>query len=260
MSKTTWIIFAALCIILLGGLVWVSQSNRLDVSKVDEWKITSSGTPKSGEPNLESDSDFDNGGIADHVLGNKDAKVIIIEYGDYECPGCGAFAPVMSQVSAKYGDSIAFVFRNFPLSSIHPNARAAAAAAESAGLQGKYWEMHDKLYDNQQNWENLNGKQRTDTFASYATTLGLDKDKFIAGLTSDQVIKKIDFDIALGDKVGVNATPTVFVNGKKADQSVKDGKLVTANNTDPLVWSSADTFENLMVNPALQKAGVAIPK
>lgn len=240
MSKTAWIIFSALCVLLLGGLIWAAQSNKLDVSKVDSWQIQT--------------ATKDNGEIADHVFGNKDAKVRIVEYGDFQCPGCGAAYPVMKEMSQKYSEDVAFIFRNFPLSSIHPNARAAAAAAESAGLLGKYWEMHDKLYENQNNWETLSGQDRTNTFASYAVSLGMDKDKFIAGLTDERVLNKIDYDTALGTKVGVSGTPSIYVNGKIADQSVKDGKLVAGNNTDPLVWSSSDLFDKYAVDPAIKAA------
>lgn len=244
MNRTTWIIFSVLCVALLGGLVWVSQSSKLDVSKLDIWKIQ----PASKQ----------SGDIADQVFGNKDAKVQIIEYGDFQCPGCDAAAPVLKQISEKYKDSVAFIFRDFPLSSIHPNARAAAAAAESAGLQGKFWEMHDKLYDNQKSWETLTGQARTDVFTSYASSLGLDKAKFLKDLDSKQVANKIDFDVALGQKAGVSATPSIYVNGKLTDQSVRDGKLVAPNNTDPYVWTDAGNFEKLILIPALEKAGVKV--
>ncbi len=92
----------------------------------------------------------DNGNIADHEFGGADAKVTIIEYGDYQCPACGTAAPVMREVSHQYKDKgVSMIFRNFPLTTIHPNALAAASAAEAAGLQNKFWEMHDKLYATQ---------------------------------------------------------------------------------------------------------------
>ena len=135
MTKKTWIIFAVICIGIIGGLVYMSNGNKIDVSDVDEWSIQAA-SAKSGD-------------IADQVYGNKDAKVVIIEYGDYQCPGCASAQSALKTVSEKYKDTVAFVFRNFPLYSIHPNAFAAASFAEAAGLQGKYWEMHDKLYTTQ---------------------------------------------------------------------------------------------------------------
>lgn len=248
MNRTAWIVFIVLCVGFLGGLVWISKGKALDVSSVDTWAF------QNGESR--------NGNIADHVYGNKDAKVRIIEYGDYQCPGCGqAYQPVKTVVE-KYKDNVAFVFRNFPLPSLHPNARAAAAAAEAAGLQGKFWEMHDLLYSNQSSWENLSGTQRTDQFASYANQLGLNRDQFLKDITSSAVTDKIAYDQALGQKVGVSGTPSIYVNQKAITQYVHDGQLVdnpVDKNSDRVVWSSADSFEKFVVVPALKDAGVTIP-
>ena len=113
--------FVAVCVVLLGGLVWVSQGAKIDVSNVNTFSVLA------GEER--------NGNIADHVHGKSDSKVIIYEYGDYQCPGCKAAFPTLKTVYEKYQDKVGFVFRNFPLSSIHANARSAASAAEAAGLQ-----------------------------------------------------------------------------------------------------------------------------
>src|SRR4051812_16240717 len=118
MSGKGWIIFGAICVVLFGGLVFWSGRDRVDVSSVDTNKIQ----PASS----------DSGNIGDHVFGNKDAKVVLMEYGDFQCPGCGSAHPTVKALSEKYKDQLAFVFRNFPLTSIHPNARAAAAAVETA--------------------------------------------------------------------------------------------------------------------------------
>lgn len=203
MSKKAWIIFASACIILLVGLVYVSSKDKVDVSKVDASKIQSAATQS--------------GGIADHVFGKKDSKVVFIEYGDFQCPGCGSAYPTIKNVTEKYKDQVAFIFRNFPLTSLHPNAKAAAAAAEAAGLQGKYWEMHNTLYANQSSWENLDSNQRVNFFADYAKTLGLNVTKFKEDMASTKVTQKINFDIAVGKKIGVNATPTLYLNGKAVD-------------------------------------------
>jgi protein-disulfide isomerase len=243
MTKKTWIIFVVICAAILGGLIWMSKNNQVNVADVDINAIQSASEQ--------------NGNIADHVSGNKDAKVTIIEYGDFQCPGCKSAAPVMKTIKEKYKNDVAFVFRNFPLP-IHGNARAAAAAAEAAGLQGKYWEMHDKLYESQNEWAELSGSTRLDTFAAYAGFLGLDRDKFLADIEKDEIATKINFDKALGTKAGVTGTPSIFVNGEHADQSVKDGKLVDGNNTDPLVWSSVELFEQYVLIPALKEAGVAV--
>ena len=216
MSKKAWIIFAAVCIVLLAGLVYVSNKDKIDVTKVDANSIQ----PARSE----------SGDIADHVFGKADSKVVFIEYGDFQCPGCGSAYPNIKQVTEKYKDQVAFIFRNFPLTSLHPNARAAAAAAEAAGLQGKYWEMHNKLYENQRDWENLSSNERTDFFAGYAKDLGINVDTFKTDLSSPKINQKISYDIEVGKKAGVNATPTLYLNNKAVEQDTWNdaAKLDTA--------------------------------
>lgn len=245
MSRNAWIIFSVICIAVLGGLVWMSQGNRLDVSNVNALEVQS--------------ANDDNGNLADHTIGNTDAKVTIIEYGDFQCPGCGSAAPVLKQVMDKYQDDVLFIFRNFPLSTMHPNARAAAAAAEAAGLQGKYWEMHEKLFSTQSEWGSLSGANRTDMFAVYARELGIDSDKLKEDLGSSDIGAKINYDTAVGKKVGVSGTPAIYLNGEKVDFYAKDGKRVDSNTdgSNP-VWSTASDFEELVIKPALREAGVEL--
>jgi protein-disulfide isomerase len=205
-SKKAWIIFASVCIVLLGVLVYLSSKDKVDVSKVDSNTVLNAATQS--------------GNIADHVFGKKDSKVLFVEYGDYQCPGCGNAYPTIKTVVTKYQGQIAYVFRNFPLTSLHPNAKAAAAAAEAAGLQGKYWDMHDKLYENQSSWENLSATDRTDYFANFAKDLGLNVDQFKTDMASMSVTEKINFDLALGKKIGVNATPSLYINGQAVSSDV----------------------------------------
>ncbi len=243
MSKTAWIIFAVLCVGLIGGLVYMNTQNRVDVSDVNITEI---------QPASEQSGD-----IADHVYGNPEAAVTIIEYGDFQCPGCGDAFPVLQQVKNTYEDDIAFVYRNFPLSTIHPNARAAAAAAEAAGLQDAYWEMHDQLFANQDAWSSLGGSERTDVFAGYAEGLGLDRDQFLSNIESPEIAAKINFDAELGKKAGVTGTPGIFVNGEKVDQYYAGDELVSQNTEGAsLVWSNYDAFVSLILEPALREAGV----
>lgn len=217
MSKKAWIIFAAICIVLLGALIYFSGRNKVDVSNVDANKIQGASEQS--------------GNIADHVFGKADSKVVLIEYGDYQCPGCGAAYPNVKQVSEKYKDQVAFVFRNFPLTSLHPNARAAAAAAEAAGVEGKFWEMHNMLYEGQSKWENLNASERTDFFKGYAKDLGLNVTTFATDLASERINQKISYDQAVGKKINVNATPTFYLNG----QTVEQDTWANASNLDKAV-------------------------
>jgi protein-disulfide isomerase len=219
MNKYGWIIFSAVVIGLLGGLIiWTRLANpTADVSKIDNNSILA--------------ASVDSGNIADHVEGNKESKVILIEYGDFQCPGCGAAYTNVKTLMGEYGDRVAFVFRNFPLTSIHPNAKVAAAAAESAGLQGKYWEMHDVLYQNQSAWENLDTSKRTDAFVSFASQIGLDTAKFEEGLANPDVIKKVNFDLTLGKRNSVSSTPTFFLNGEKLDNTAAAEGIIKGDLT-----------------------------
>jgi protein-disulfide isomerase len=205
LSKITWIIFAVVTVGILASLIIISGDSKLDVSTVDTNAIQ-----------IANDQ---NGNIGDHIFGKVDSKVTLIEYGDFQCPPCGNIHPGIKAITEQYKDQLRFVFRNFPITTSHPNAKAAAGTAEAAGLQGKYWEMHNKIYESQSAWSSLSGTERTDFFAGYAKELGLDMDKYnsdLAGKTnSTSVNEKINFDYALGKKAGVDATPTFYLNGVK---------------------------------------------
>lgn len=152
----------------------------------------------------------------DHTEGNKNAKVTLIEYGDFQCPACGAVFPIMKDLKQKYSKDVLFVFRNFPLISIHANAFAAARAAEAANLQGKYWEMHNQLYETQSVWGQLSSNQQA-TFEGYAKDLGLDVNKFKTDYESETVADRINRDISSASQFSVQGTPTFVLNGKKVD-------------------------------------------
>lgn len=211
MNKVGWIIFTAVVVVLLGGLVvWARISNPpIDLSGVENNSIVAASEQ--------------NGNIGDHVKGSDANKIILVEYGDYQCPSCQGAFPNLNKLMDEYGDNIQFIFRNFPLTAIHPNARAAAAAAEAAGLQGKFWEMHDLLYESPSDWQNLDTTKRLDVFTNYASSLDLDIEKFKSDFAGSQVSKKINFDMALGKSVGTSATPTFFLNGEKLDEATSSG-------------------------------------
>jgi protein-disulfide isomerase len=144
----------------------------------------------------------------DHIQGNPSAQVTLLEYGDYECPYCGEAYGVLKEVQKHMGATIRFVFRNFPLREMHPHAMKAAEAAEAAGAQGKFWEMHDMLYENQESLaiEDLRG---------YAKALGLDSAKFDHALEAGTYKAKIMHDFKTGVMSGVNGTPTLFINDER---------------------------------------------
>lgn len=148
-----------------------------------------------------------------HVTGKNTMGVTLLEYGDFQCPYCGQYYPIVKGVVEQYGDKIAFQFRNFPLVQIHKNAMAASRAAEAADKQGRYWEMHDLLYTNQSSWSESSNP--TTFFNQYATQLSLNQKQFTSDMNSQATLDVINADLAAGGKVGVDSTPTFFINGKK---------------------------------------------
>jgi protein-disulfide isomerase len=149
---------------------------------------------------------------ADHVLGNAHASVTIVEYGDFECPNCKQAAPAVKLLLQRFTGRIAYVFRNFPLEEVHPHALHGALAAEAAGAQGKFWQMHDLLFDNQQH---LKLKQ----LRGYAEKLELDMVRYDAEMAGETRLQRIREDIEGGRRSGVRATPGFFINGKIQDVS-----------------------------------------
>lgn len=230
MSKKAWIIFAAVCVLILGSLVALSNSKKVNVSNIDPNKVQTASEAS--------------GNIADHAFGKQDSKVVLVEYGDFQCPGCGGMYPTVKSIKEKYKEQLTFVFRNFPLTQIHPNALVAAAAAEAAGLQGKYWEMHDKLFESQKSWETATVKNRIDIFTQYAKELDLDVDKFKTDIASENVTKKVNYDSAIAKKINASSTPTFVLNGKQLTQEE---------------WGNPEKFEAAIV-AQLKENGIALPE
>ncbi len=166
------------------------------------------------KPNIGSQAEILTMRADDWVRGPRTAKVQMIEFGDFQCPACGAYFPVVLQLEQKFPNDLAVIFRNFPLSG-HKNAYVAAQAAEAAGMQGKFWEMHDKLYSSQTEWSEANNA--AEIFHGYAQGLGLDLAKFDADYAGSAVKKLIDTDRLEGIKIAVDHTPSFYVQGKLID-------------------------------------------
>lgn len=148
-----------------------------------------------------------------HKMGN--GSIQLVEFGDYQCPACGAAHPVLKQLLKEYDGKVTFYFRNFPLTQIHPNAMSSANAAEAAGAQNKFWEMHDKLYETQDDWSNASATDLTGKFEGYAKELGLDVEKFKTAYANKEFQSLIDQDLADAGALNLNGTPTFFFNGTK---------------------------------------------
>ena len=159
----------------------------------------------------------------DHRQGPDSARVTLVEYGDYECPYCGAAYPIVKDIQQRLGDRLRFVFRNFPLNNAHPHAEHAAEAAEAAGAQGKFWEMHDALYEHQRA---LGDEQ----LEEYAGVVGLDVGRFDREMEAQAHLERVREDFMSGVRSGVNGTPTFFINGRRHDDSYDLETLLAAIN------------------------------
>lgn len=205
MDKRFLIILTA-AILIFGGIFWATKSKT--------------NAPGSSNGNAASN----------HIAGNKDSSVKFVEYGDYQCPFCAQYYPIVNQVKQKYGNQISFQFRNFPLTQIHQNTMAASRAAEAAALQGKFWQMHDLLYENQSSWESVSSP--TSMFDQYAQQLSLNMEQYRKDQNSPAVLATINADLAAGQAAGVNSTPTFFLDGKKLTSPPTDlagfSKLIDA--------------------------------
>jgi protein-disulfide isomerase len=157
----------------------------------------------------------------DHMQGPPDAPVTLVEYGDYECPFCGAAYAIVKAIQERLGDQLCFVFRNFPLTEAHPHAEDAAEAAEAASGQGKFWPMHDMLYENQDALE-------PEDLVQYARSLRLDLPRFVKELSEHVWAERVREDFRSGVRSGVNGTPTFFINGVRHDGGYDMASLLAA--------------------------------
>jgi protein-disulfide isomerase len=154
-----------------------------------------------------------------HIRGNAAAPVTLEEFGDFQCPSCGAYYPELKKIENEFGDKLRVIFREQPLVPMHVHALMAAQAAEAAGLQGRFWEMHDKLYENQTAWSDA--RDLVPIFVDYAKQVGLNTDQFLKDLNGEAVAARIFQDGKRAHALGVNSTPSFYVNGKE----VKDDQL-----------------------------------
>lgn len=188
-------ILAIIVIAVVGGALFFTRSNeqKSDVKPADVATVSED----------------------DYVEGNPEAKVTLIEYGDFQCPYCGAVYPVLKEVLPEYKDDVKFVFRHFPITSIHPNALVAHKAAEAAGQQDKFWEMYDKIYQDQAAWST--STEPIKIFEGYAKELKLDMDQFKKDFEDTATLDRINKVKGAGSAAGVESTPSFFLNGKKMD-------------------------------------------
>jgi len=157
----------------------------------------------------------------DHVRGQIDAPITVLEYGDYECPLCAKAQPIVSEIQQRFGDKLCFAYRHFPVTRVHPHAERAAQAAEAVNAQGKFWEMHELLLENQRALDNK-------ILSACAAALGLDEARLLGELMLEIYARRIHRDFNLGVQEGVNATPCFFINGRRYDGAIRLEPLLVA--------------------------------
>ena len=203
MKKKFWII-AGIVVVVLGIGFWLAMKSP-----------TTMGIPTAPKPdaNIKGSQTLERS--YSHMTGSPSAKVTLVEFGDYECPVCGEASQPLNDIISKYKNNpnFNFVFRNFPLDSIHPYAEIAAEAAEAAGAQGKYFQMHDALYTNQDEW--TGSTDPVTDFVKYAQQIGLNMTQFKSDINSYKYQNNVAQDLADGNAYGIDATPTFFLNGQK---------------------------------------------
>ncbi|MEK9196563.1 MAG: thioredoxin domain-containing protein [Patescibacteria group bacterium] len=204
MSKQ-FLLIVAIVIALLGGTLVLTKKSD-NKANTDGAKTSTNGS--------------------NHRTGNLSSKVTLTEFGDFQCPACKSYYPIIKQVKEEYKDKIIFEFRHFPLVQIHPNAFIASRSAEAAGNQNKFFEYHDLLYENQDSW--AQSQNPSSMFEEFAKQLGLDITKFKADVVSEQTADIINADAKKAQSIGANSTPTFAINNKKIDnpKSIEEFKKV----------------------------------
>jgi protein-disulfide isomerase len=205
MNKVTAIVIVILILCFGGLIVWSISNSRSKSIDFDAYNPSTIISPNTS-----------NGEIGDHARGNIDSPVIFVEYADFQCAGCASMHPRIDTLLEEYGDRVAFVFRNFPIKG-HSNSRAAAGAAEAAGLQGSFFAMTTTIFNNQAVWSNASGTERASIFVDLFRQIAPDGniDQFKSDMGSSRVTKKIDFDYNLGAKKdNVTGTPSIHINGE----------------------------------------------
>jgi protein-disulfide isomerase len=198
-----FIIVAAVALATLGSGAMLYRANRPQLLAIPEDKKLAG---KSGDESL-------------HIRGNPDAPVTLEEFGDFQCPPCGSFSGFVAELVKEYDSRVRLVFRNFPLK-MHEHAREAALAAEAAGLQGRFWEMHDVLYREQADWSKAPNVR--ELFESYAGMIGLNLDQFKKDMDGEKVRERVDSDRQRGESLGINVTPSLFINDRPLESKDKN--------------------------------------
>jgi len=225
-----FLIILAVLGVALGAGWYLTRSAKDSAQSPNAISINNS-APTSPTPVAKVTNSADPGAQPPHSIGPENAPAVLEEFGDFECPPCGLLHPVLKTMEKEFGPRLRVVFREFPLVPTHPHALAAARSAEAAGLQGKFWEMHDLLFENQRTWhEQFDARP---TFEGYAQKLGLDMERFRRDVSSQVVEQRIFLDGKRAHGLGVKGTPTVLLNGREVPfESLAPEKLRVLINVE----------------------------
>lgn len=201
-NKVFIIISLATCLLIFGGISLMSRNGgQSSAVKVNDSILISANSYKT--------SGFENG---NYLPASPSATITLVEFGDYECPACGLYEPYVKQILTDFPGKVTYTFRNYPLTQ-HKNAPISSYAVEAAGIQGKYWEMHEIMFSTQSDWSNLSDP--SSLFIDYAKTLGLNTDQFTSDMNSQKIKDIVAADKNDGETVRLSETPTFYLNGIK---------------------------------------------
>jgi protein-disulfide isomerase len=227
--------FVMIAIVLGAGLLtarYLQRSSSESSSTPLPAAAASPSTSSASSASSEASSQKEPGAQPPHAQGNPNAPITLEEFGDFECPPCGMLHPILKQLEAEYGPAkVRVIFREFPLVPTHAHALAAARSAEAAALQGKFWEMHDLIYERQKDWHEAFDVRQI--FEGYAKQIGLDVEQFRRDIASEVVERRIFLDGKRAHALGVTGTPTVFLNGREIPfESLEPPKLKALINAE----------------------------
>lgn len=211
-SLTPLLIIAAVAVVVVLGIFLIVRSGDKENAVEDTNSGAVTNNADTGPTPLANWTSAPPGAVPPHFKGSESAAVIVEEFADFQCPQCAVVHPRMNEINARFGNKIRFVFRNYPLTTLHPNAYDAAVASEAAALQGRFWEMQNQLFMNQTQWSSATDARRL--FAGYAEKIGLDVERFGNDILAMNTKLRVDSDMRRGRALNITGTPTILVNGR----------------------------------------------
>ena len=261
-AAVPFLIIGAVLVFVIAGVWWFSQSSEETAANISATNKSNVSQTNLNAQALAVYNAAPPGAQPPNSKGSPSAMVTVEEFADFQCPTCASVHGLIQQINALYGSRINFVYREFPLAQIHANAYTAALTAESAGRQGKFWAMQDLLYTNQQTW--ANSPDARAIFEKYADQLSLDLEKFKEDMAAITTKQRVDADIQRGRAVGVNSTPTIYINGISVPyqqmtldslRQIIDTELQRASSQSQSVQTSSSSSENNSGNSASETTG-----